>query len=108
MWIFPKDFSVIDGDVLYSNRPINSDLIVSFDAADGIESVVEVKTNENSGHHVVHEVPAQRMSLLSKFPSIEFMTSIIDGGKVIKLYWLYKSVAERDDEMKMVETLLKK
>ena len=109
MWIFPKDFSIIDGDTLYSNRPINSDLIISFDESNGINAPhVEPQSNSNSGHHVVHEVPEQVGSLLSNFPSIEFMIVIMDSGKMVKLYWLYKSINERDAELMKLEEILKK
>ena len=111
MWIFPKEFSIVDGDTLYSNRPINADLIISFDESNGIEMpMVSENSNANSGHHVVHEVPDNNhLSILSKFPSIEFLTSIANkSNSIIKLYWCYKSITERDEELKKLEEQLKK
>lgn len=113
MWLYPTSFSIVDGSVLYTNRPINSDHIVTFDDADGvaIEGVPNNidKSNHASGHHIVHEAnptsPTRgAMSghpLIGKFPAIQFF------GVNNDWFWFYKSTKDRDKDLEMVEKELR-
>ena len=106
MWINPTEFTIVDGQVLYSNRPINMDHIITFDeAVDGDEPI---ESNEGNGNHYIHEKPQRNNAgvchpLLGRFPAIRFY-----GANGKDWFWFYKSTADRDDDLKRIEKQIEK